>query len=65
MPTAQKTDIVTTERIRRSLAIAARIISVYGDDYLPVFERLELELEAAKNRNRRMEFIRNVANNND
>lgn len=63
MPTAQNSNTITTTRIKRGLTIAARIISVYGDDYLPVFERLEAELEVARNKKRRMEFIHNVANN--
>lgn len=39
---------VTVERIERSMVMLAHIIGMDGDKYLPIYERLEKELEILK-----------------
>jgi hypothetical protein len=37
-----------TSDIDRALKIAARVVVLYGDRYLPVFERMRVEVSRAK-----------------
>ena len=46
---------VTTEEIERALQTAASVVSIYGDAYWPIFERLEKELSQREERRRRLE----------
>lgn len=39
----------SVEEIERALAVAAYIVIKHGSAYVPIFERLERELEAARN----------------
>lgn len=45
---------VTEQEIESSLSSLARLIDRYGDAYWPVFERLERELNARKERRQRL-----------
>ena len=45
---------VTNEEIEKALQTAARVVSIYGDAYWPIFERLEKELEARRDRRERI-----------
>jgi len=38
-------DELTLEQIEKAYKIAARIVAMYGDDYLPVFERMHREVK--------------------
>lgn len=38
-------DPITTERLHRAAVIAAELVKRFGDDYWPVFERIDRELE--------------------
>ncbi|HAA13071.1 MAG TPA: hypothetical protein DCE41_15815 [Cytophagales bacterium] len=37
---------ITLDRVRNAYKISARVVHLYGDRYLPLFERLHKELEA-------------------
>ncbi|MCL4677720.1 MAG: hypothetical protein KJ017_03895 [Alphaproteobacteria bacterium] len=39
---------VNEKDIETTLVLAARIVARYGETYLPIFERLEDELDAAR-----------------
>jgi hypothetical protein len=39
----QRTEEVTIEEGRRALLVGARLVDLYGEIYLPLFERLEAE----------------------
>lgn len=39
------------EQIKRAYVIAAKIVSEYGDTYLPVFERLHQEIKMLEAQN--------------
>lgn len=41
---------ITKEELERGLKIAARVVSLYGEPYLPVFNRLLKEVEKLKDR---------------
>ncbi len=45
---------VTEQELESSLSSLARLIDRYGDAYWPVFERLERELNARKERRQRL-----------
>lgn len=45
---------VTEQEIESSLSSLARLIDRYGDAYWPVFERLERELSARRERRARL-----------
>ena len=36
---------LTDEEIYNAYTIAAKVVSTYGDEYLPIFSRLHLEIE--------------------
>ena len=40
-----KNSELTTERVMRAKIIAAKIVAAHGDSYLPLFTRLEDEVE--------------------
>lgn len=50
----EKPTELTDKRLEQAAAIAARIVRAYGDDYWPVFERIEQELEARLSRSKRL-----------
>ena len=56
---------IEEERLRRACYIIAKIIERDGTDYLPIYERLEMELEKINRRNsaldRALAMARNVA----
>ena len=35
---------INEERLQKALRVAAQVVVRYGEDYLPIFERLETEL---------------------
>ena len=39
---------ISLEDLTRAVKIAARVVVLYGDVYLPIFNRLHSELEKAK-----------------
>ena len=43
---ARPKELVTIERVQRALITAATLVDLYGDECLPIFERLERELLA-------------------
>jgi hypothetical protein len=47
-PNIQDSPHVTTEELQRAVKIAARIVAMYGDPYLPIFNRLHDELMKRK-----------------
>lgn len=51
-------NLVTLEH---ALKIVARIVTKYGDKYLPFFERLFTEVETLKNQNRLLHMAEMIA----
>lgn len=47
-------DNVAIEDIEQGMRILARIISIYGDDYWPLLERLEAEYNMKLSRKKRL-----------
>lgn len=52
---------VTLDEGRRALVVAARLVDLYGEIYLPLFERLERELVALSQREDAIERARLIA----
>jgi hypothetical protein len=42
------TALPSLEKLEHAYQIAAKVVSLYGDAYLPIFERLHLDLEDQK-----------------
>lgn len=42
--------------------IAAQIVSIYGEEYLPIFERIHQELEKFKHKNTMLQYALAVSN---
>ena len=40
------------ERLERGLQKSAQIVALFGEDYLPIFKRIEYELEKEKTKQR-------------
>lgn len=57
----QKTGTLTIEEIQHGLEIAARLVEADGEVMLPIFERFERELEAARTRSSAVERARRIA----
>lgn len=47
------------DRLYKAAAIAAELVTRFGDDYWPVFERIDRELEARRSRKSRLEKFTN------
>lgn len=47
-PRPQQRQPVTIERIERALVLMAHVVMLDGEVYLPIFNRLEEELQAAR-----------------
>ena len=45
---------IDVDRLRKAAKVAAEIVSRFGDDYWPVFERIDRELEARLDRKARL-----------
>ncbi len=43
-----KTKEKETERLERNLVTAAKVVDLYGTKFLPIFKRVDSELEKAK-----------------
>ncbi|MGH1404332.1 MAG: hypothetical protein ACRBDL_08810 [Alphaproteobacteria bacterium] len=39
---------ISTEELKKAYLISAKIVSLYGEKYLPIFERLESEYRKRK-----------------
>lgn len=52
---------ITLDDIIDAYAVIARIVTIYGDKYLPIFERLHREIEEHKMKNKMLNIARNVA----
>lgn len=49
---------ITAERIERALDVMAGIVVKYGEKYLPIYEALENDLQAARATESRMAAVR-------
>jgi hypothetical protein len=56
-----KSNIIKDEQLLKCYHIAARIVSLYGDAYLPVFKRLHKEVEMRKANDELMTVALNLA----
>lgn len=45
---------IDLDRLHQAATIAAEIVSKFGDDYWPIFERIELELQSRQDRQSRL-----------
>ena len=45
---------ISDHRLERALSIAAQVVDLFGEKYWPIFERLESELEARRDRKARI-----------
>ena len=41
-------DQLTEEQIKHAYQIAAKVVRLHGDKYLPIFQRLHIEMEKIK-----------------
>lgn len=57
----QNTTPLTIEEIQHGLEIAARLVEADGEVMLPIFERFERELEAARTRSSAVERALRIA----
>lgn len=46
---------LTVARLERAATLAAQIVSLFGDDYWPIFDRLDKELAGRASRQARLE----------
>lgn len=53
--------IYSHEEIYKRMKITAKIISMYGDAYLPIFERLQSELVKAEQRKKILDLANEFA----
>lgn len=53
--------VYSYEEIYKRMKIVAKIISLYGDAYLPIFERLQSELEKAEQRKKILDLANEFA----
>lgn len=51
----------SASQIERMLITVARVIDAHGDAYVPLFEMLERELEAAQKKNSALDRARRLA----
>jgi hypothetical protein len=49
-PRLQAAKEYSVSDLRRALETMAKVITLYGEKYLPIFERIERELDAAEQR---------------
>lgn len=61
----QRTQEVTIEEGRRALLVGARLVDLYGEIYLPLFERLEAEFMELQRRGSAVERARALARLSD
>ncbi len=54
-------DRVTIEELTRAVKIAARVVTLYGEVYLPIFNRVHAELEKAKQNRSETEIALDLA----
>ena len=54
-----KNAAINLDRLYKAAAIAAELVTRFGDDYWPVFERIDRELEARRSRKLRLEKFSN------
>lgn len=43
---------ITTEKLTVAVKISAKVVSLYGESYFPIFFRLQNELQELKDKNR-------------
>ncbi len=58
-----KKEDITLEDIILTYNIIAKIVTIYGDKYLPIFERLHHEIEKRKIKNKMLKLARNITYN--
>ena len=44
----------TLVRLRRATKVAAKLVDLYGDDYWPIFDRMEAELRSIELREQKL-----------
>lgn len=54
-------NVYSYDEIYKRMKIAAKIISIYGDAYLPIFERLQSELGKAEQRKKILDLANEFA----
>ncbi len=59
--TERPTRPVTIEEVQDALIVAARLVDLYGEQCLPIFERLEAELQELRRRGSAVERARAIA----
>ena len=55
---------LTIERLERCLKVSAKVVSIHGDKYLPLFVRINRELEEMRNKKMMMDLANKIANDN-
>lgn len=49
------------EKLHQAYRIAAKVVTMYGDAYLPVFERMHFELQTYKSKLDKKDLARRIA----
>tara|TARA_R110002095_G_scaffold200464_1_gene180725 strand:- start:96 stop:458 length:363 start_codon:yes stop_codon:yes gene_type:complete len=56
--------IIKLNEIQEAYEHLAKLISIYGDKYLPIFERLHSEISKRKSKNELLNIAKSIAHNN-
>lgn len=51
MPSPPPSKLPMIERVERALVVIAYLLELYGDDYIPLYERFEQELNQLRRKN--------------
>ncbi|MBL3591682.1 MAG: hypothetical protein JMN24_18160 [gamma proteobacterium endosymbiont of Lamellibrachia anaximandri] len=52
---------ITLDDIINAYEVVARIVTIYGDIYLPIFERLHREIEEHKMKNKMLNIAKDIS----
>ena len=55
---------ITMERLEKCLKIAAKVVVIHGEKYLPIFERIQKEIEIRKEKDKVLDMVKSIANDN-
>tara|TARA_B100000073_G_C23739521_1_gene573308 strand:- start:3654 stop:3851 length:198 start_codon:yes stop_codon:yes gene_type:complete len=57
----QMSHTVSDEELRKAYEVAAKVVALHGETYLPIFERLEREYEARMQSKKALERAKAIA----
>lgn len=60
-PVAPIPDVACCDRLEHALVLVAGVVDRHGETYLPIYERLERELDIAKRRTGALERAKRLA----